>query len=208
MTDNNIICKKQTYAAVKITDNIKSKNIKTNHTQINKVSKTDKFIRWKQIFNSEFTHFTLCVLNILNNNTKSCLMKRNLFFIEYILKHIFNNIRFVAVNFLQNHISLIWLLMQSIITCMHIKNILSMYFLHLMWSWMIHKKNDRLFKYIEFLSKSAYVILSSKSYYVNWHEYLLIKVNRSKQDRVLNRIKNLEIQKQEWSAIISVFNTH
>ena len=33
-------------------------------------------------------------------------------------------------------------------------------------------------------------------------------MNELKQDRILNRIENLEIQKQEWSAIISVINTH
>ena len=50
---------------------------------------------------------------------------------------------------------------------MHIKNILNTYFLHLMWSQMIHKKNNELFKYTEFLSKLTYVILDSKLYYVN-----------------------------------------
>ena len=88
--------------------------------------------------------------------------------------------------------------------CMHIKGILSTYFLHFMWSQIIHKKDDRLLKYTEFLGKLAYVVLGSKSYYINWHEYSFAEVNESKQDRVLNRIKDLNIQKQEWSVIISV----
>ena len=32
---------------------------------------------------------------------------------------------------------------------------------------MIHKKDDELLKYTEFLDKSAYIILDDNSYYIN-----------------------------------------
>ena len=71
---------------------------------------------------------------------------------------------------------------------------------------MIHKKDDELFKYTKFLDKLTYIVLDSKSYYVNWCKYLLVKVNKSKQDRISNRIKSLKIQKQEWSVIILILD--
>ena len=132
MTNNNMICKKQMHAAVKIIDSIELENMKINYTWINEVSKTDKFADWKQIFNLEFTHFTLWCLNTLNDSTKLCLIERDLFFIKYVLKHIFNDLRFIVINSLWNHISLAWLLMQLIMTCMHIKSILDMYSLYFM----------------------------------------------------------------------------
>ena len=59
MINNDIICKKQTHTAVKVNDNTELKDMKTSYTQINKVLKTDEFAEWKQVSNSEFTHFTL-----------------------------------------------------------------------------------------------------------------------------------------------------
>ena len=43
MIDDNMICKRQIHAAVKITDNTESENMKMNHTQINKISKISEF---------------------------------------------------------------------------------------------------------------------------------------------------------------------
>ena len=100
MMNDNIICKKQIHITMKIINSIKSENMKMNYTQINKILKIDKFTEWKQISNSEFIHFTLWVSDILNNNAKLCLMKKNLSFNKYILEHIFNNAEFIAANLL------------------------------------------------------------------------------------------------------------